>query len=199
MKIKATVFLSALTLASSSLIALGQEASPAPAGAAEGGGGRRGGNPEEFRARMAERLKTAMKATDEEWAVIQPLMEKVRDAQREAGPGFGRPGGFGGPGGPGGRPPGGPEAQGENGEGGRPERRERGGGPEGRGGSPEAQALRTALEDEKTTPAELQAKLTAVREQRKKGAADLAAARENLKKVLTTRQEAVLVAMGVLE
>ena len=40
---------------------------------------------------------------------------------------------------------------------------------------------------------------TAVREQRKKARAELDAARDDLKKVVTVRQEAVLVAMGMLE
>jgi hypothetical protein len=45
----------------------------------------------------------------------------------------------------------------------------------------------------------LKAKLTAVREARKKSAADLEAARADLAKVLSVRQEAVLVSMGVLD
>jgi hypothetical protein len=59
--------------------------------------------------------------------------------------------------------------------------------------------LRTALENENSSPEELKAKLTAVREQRKKATAELEQAREELRKVLTMRQEAALVAMGILE
>ncbi len=43
------------------------------------------------------------------------------------------------------------------------------------------------------------AESAALRAVRKKGAADLAVAREDLKKVVTVRQEAVLVSMGLLE
>jgi Spy/CpxP family protein refolding chaperone len=144
-------------------------------------GGRRGGNFEEFRQRMNERLKTSLKATDEEWSVLQPLIEKVQAKQREAV--SGRFGGFGGRGGPGGG--------GDRDRGG-----DRGGN---RGGSAESQALREAIEKDGTAPEEIKAKLAAVREQRKKAQGELEAAREELRKVLTVRQEAVLVTFGILE
>jgi hypothetical protein len=56
------------------------------------GGRRGGGNFEEFRQRMNERLKTSLKATDEEWSVLQPLMKKFR--QNNAIPSVGRFGGL---------------------------------------------------------------------------------------------------------
>ena len=56
-----------------------------------------------------------------------------------------------------------------------------------------------ALESETTPADELKTKLDAVREQRKKSAAELTAAREDLRKVLTVRQEAALVSAGLLE
>jgi hypothetical protein len=165
------------------------------------GGDRGGFNMEEFRKRMDERLKGALKVSDEEWAVLQPLVEKVQTKQREAMgsrfSGFGGPGGFGdrsrgrGPGDggtSGGGSPGG-------GSGGPPP----GGGDSNRGGSPEGQALRTALESDTTSADDIKAKLTAVREVRKKSAAELEAARADLQKVVTVRQEAVLVSMGLLE
>ena len=68
-----------------------------------------------------------------------------------------------------------------------------------RGGSEEGQALRTALESDSTTPEDIKAKLAAVRAARKKADADIAAARADLLKVVTVRQEAVLVSMGILE
>jgi len=148
-------------------------------------------SPEEFRARMEERLKTSLKVSDDEWKVLQPLIEKVGEKQRDVMSGrFG--GGFGGrgPGGGGG----GGNAGGNAGGGGGGDR-----GGRGRGGSEESQALRTALESESTSPDDIKAKLAAVREQRKKAAAELAAARAELLKVVTVRQEAVLVSMGMLE
>jgi Spy/CpxP family protein refolding chaperone len=151
------------------------------------GGNRRGGTPEEFLKRMNDRLKTSLKATDEEWTIIQPLLEKVTTKQREAaGSRFG--GMRGGPGGPGG-------GRGGNNGG------NNGGGDQGprSAGSLASESLRTALENDAVTPAEIKAKLAAVREARKKAAAELAAAREELSKVLSVRQEAALVSNGILE
>jgi hypothetical protein len=137
---------------------------------------------------MNDRLKAALKASDDEWAVIQPLLEKVQIAQRATmagrfGGGFGRRGGGGGGGN------GGPGATGGASPGNRPSRFD----------SPEADALRAALASDGTSNDEIKAKLQALREARKKASADLEAAREDLKKVLTLRQEATLVQMGILE
>jgi hypothetical protein len=55
------------------------------------------------------------------------------------------------------------------------------------------------LESESTSPETLKAKLAAVREIHAKATTELAAAREDLKKVLTVRQEALLVSYGILE
>ncbi|MGV3533681.1 MAG: hypothetical protein ACO1QR_15035 [Chthoniobacteraceae bacterium] len=152
-------------------------------------GGRRGGDrgergergerrsPEEFRQRMNERLKESLKATDEEWSVIQPLIEKVTTKQREAaGNRFGGRGGRGG----------------------------RGGDDNNSGQSQSASAsasaaLRATLQSESASPDEIKAKLTAVREARKNAAAEVDKAREELKAVLSVRQEAALVSMGILE
>jgi len=185
MKMTSKILLAAVALATTSLVATAQD----------GGGGRRGGggNFEEFQKRMSERMKTSLKVTDDEWAVLQPLIEKVQAKQRESM--GGRFGGFGRGGGPGGGGPGG-GGQGGGGQGGAG-----GGGGDraDRGGSPESQALRTALENESTPPEELKAKLNAVRDARKRSAGELASAREDLRKVVTVRQEAVLVSMGILE
>lgn len=184
MKKTSTLILSALAL--TSLVATAQEAQPQPGDRGDRGGRRGDFNPEEFRQRMTERLKGALKATDEEWTVLQPLIEKVSTKQREAMGarfgGFGRGGGDRGPGGQGG---GNTSGGGDRGP--------------GRGGSPESQALRDALENESTSPDDLKAKLTAVREQRKKAQAELEAARKELQAVVSVRQEAVLVSMGMLE
>ena len=74
-------------------------------GGGGGGGGRRGngggggGNfdPAQFRQRMMDNIKQQMAATDEEWKVIEPKLQKVMDANMQARVG-GR-GGFGGRGG----------------------------------------------------------------------------------------------------
>ena len=187
--------------------ALAQDASPSPSATAEPTAapapaapqppGGPGGNAN-FYQRMNDRLKAALQASDDEWAVIQPLLEKVQTAQRAtmAGRfggfgGGGRRGNFGGGpggGGPGGAGPGGSPAAGAS-PGARPNRP----------GSPEADALRAALASDSTPPAEIKAKLQALRDARKKAEADLDQAREDLEKVLTLRQEATLVEMGILE
>jgi len=130
---------------------------------------------EQFRQRMNEFLKTSLKVSDEEWAVILPLLEKVQSKQREAL--TGRFSALGG-----GRRGGQPGAN-------RPERP----------ASPETDALKAALESESTSPADIKAKLEAVRAARKKAEAELDQAREELRKVLTQRQEATLVMVGILE
>ncbi|HEX4084988.1 MAG TPA: hypothetical protein VHY22_08765 [Chthoniobacteraceae bacterium] len=168
-------------------------ATASPSASPENGGGggfRRNGGFAEFRERMNERIKEELKASDDEWAVIQPLLEKVQDAQMASMAGrFGGMRRFGGPGGergarPEGSPSGSPAAQ----QGGRP-----------RFSSPEVDALHDALQNENATPDDIKAKLQALRDARKKSEDDLQTARENLKKVLTLRQEAILVEMGVLD
>ncbi len=185
----------ALALASPSLFAQG--ASPATSvastpGAAASPAPSAADRMEQFRQRMNEHLKAELKATDEEWAVIQPLLEKVQTKMREANPrgfGFGGRGGNRPGGGPGGNP-GGPGA------GGPPPPDNRGGN---RNGSPETEALRNALASDSSAPADIQTKLAALRAARKKSAGELEQARQDLVKVLTQRQEATLVLMGILE
>ena len=207
----------ALIAASSTLLLTGllqaQDASPAPSATATPAP-TAASSPDpraDFRQRMNDRMKAALKASDDEWAVIQPLLEKVQEAQRATrggfgGPGmFGGPGGFGrGPGGPGG--PGGPDGAPPTASGSNAQPGPSGpGGPGGRQGrffrpsSPEAEALQTALQSDGTADSDIKAKLDALRAARKKAAADLEDARQNLEKVLTLRQEATLVEMGVLE
>ena len=181
MKITSKTILASIALMSTALFANAQD-NNAP------GGGRGNFNPEEFRARMAERIKTSLKVTDDEWTVLQPLIEKVTTKQRDAM--SGRFGGFGGRGGPGGD-------RGGNGGGGG--NRSGGGDNSDRPGAAESQALRDALEKDGTSATDIAAKLAAVREQRKKTAAELATARAELQKVVTARQEAVLFSMGILE
>jgi len=146
---------------------------------------------EEFRTRMNGFIKTALKATDDEWAVIQPLLEKVQTLQREsfAGRMGGMMGGFGrrGRGEGGDQAAASPSASQTNTNNNRP------------AGSPESQALKAALDSDATSSADIKAKLQALRDARKKTTADLDQAREDLKKVLTLRQEATLVNMGILE
>ena len=138
----------------------------------------RGGGPggQHWRQRFADRLKEDLGATDDEMKVIQPKLEKLMMARRDAG-GFGMFGTRGGRGG------------------------DRGG-DSNETLSPAQQAsndLRQTLENKSATAEEIAAKLKALREARAKAREAVAAAQKELKEVLTQRQEAVLVNMGTLE
>jgi hypothetical protein len=146
-----------------------------------GGGGGRGGNfdPAQFQQQMMDRFKERLEMTnDDEWVAVKGLIQKVMDTRRAtmSGMGFGgrRNGGGGGGGGGGGR--GGFNAQ----------------------PSPEAEDLQKAL-DAKASPDELKSKMAKLRDSRKAKEADLAKAQEALRKVLTVRQEATAVSMGLLQ
>jgi hypothetical protein len=161
---------------------------PSAGGQNNAGGERRGRgnfNPEEFRVQMEARMKERLGVNDDEWKVIQPKMEKVTTAQRDAR-GFG--GGFGG-----GR---------DRGRGGQGGGAAAAGGAEQRQESPVAKAsseLRATLDKKDASADEINAKLTALRDARAKAKADLETAQKELKEVLTARQEAVFVSMGMLE
>lgn len=184
MKTTSRILLSAVALTATALFATAQDNNNQN----RGNRGGQGGTPEEFRARMEERIKTSLKVSEDEWGVLKPLIEKVTTKQRDAM--SGRFGGFGGRGGGG---PGGDRGGNGGGGGGG------GGQTSDRPGAAESQALRDALEKDGTSAADIAAKLTAVRDQRKKAAAELTTARADLQKVVTARQEAVLFSMGILE
>ena len=137
-------------------------------------------NPEQMRQRMMERTREQLGVTkDEDWKILQPRLEKVMEAR-----GFGGMGRMMGP--PPGRGPGGDNnAQDPN--------RRRMGPPQ----NPEAEALMQAIQA-KASNEEIKAKLAKLREARKDREAKLAAAQEDLRKLLTVRQEAMLVGMGML-
>jgi hypothetical protein len=151
---------------------------------------RRGGgrfDPEEMRQRMAERMREQFAVTDDaEWKIIEGKIQKVTEARRAVGGGMGV-GGMGGFGG--GRRGGG---DGDN-NGGERARRAFGGEP-----TPEVEDLRKAI-DAKASADEIKTKLAKVREARKANELKLEAAQEDLRKVLSVRQEAVAVMMGLLK
>ena len=79
-----------------------------------------------------------------------------------------------------------------------------GGGFMGMGGGDNAVALaltelRTVLSSTNAPASDIKAKVEAVRNARQKAKADLAAAETNLRLLLTTEQEAVLVSLGYLD
>lgn len=145
------------------------------------GQGRRGrGNfdPAEFQQRMMDNVKERLAFTnDTEWAVVQPLVQKVFDTRRDvgfAGMGLLRAG-RGGPGGGG-------DNQRRNAFNQQP---------------PEAEALQKALDD-KAPAAQVKAALEKYRAVHKDKQAKLEQAQQDLRKVLTTRQEAQAVLLGLL-
>lgn len=158
-------------------------------------GDRQGGppnfDPEQMRQRMMERYREQLDIKgDAEWKLIEERITKVSDARREVGFG-GMARGMFGPGGPGGRGPGGGN------DGANANRQNRRGGF---GGAtlPEAEDLQKAL-DAKASPDEIKAKLAKLRDAKKAKQADLAKAQDDLRKVLSVRQEAVAVMMGLLD
>jgi hypothetical protein len=138
----------------------------------DSGGDRRGWDPAQARERMSNWMKEQLAVNDEEWKVIQPKVEKVFNVRRDASGG----GGFFG-----GRSRGGDESA-----------------PK----STVQQAssdLRATLDKKESTADEIKSKLTALREAREKAKVDLVTAQKELKEVLTQRQEATMVMLGMLD
>jgi hypothetical protein len=130
-------------------------------------------DPAQMRERMMNRIKEQLGTNDDEWKVLQPKLEKVMTVQRESRGG----GGFGGG-------------------------RRGGGGGDDQPTTPVGIAsaeLRKTIENKDAPADEIAKKLTALREAREKAKANLTAAQKELKEVLTARQEAVLVTMGMME
>lgn len=176
---------------------------------AQNQGGQGNFDPAQMRQQMMERMREQFEVKDDaEWTLISQRIEKVNEARRAMGGGGGGFGGFGGPGGPGGRPPGGAQDGGPGGGGGGARG---GGGPGGPGGfggggpggfnrqpDPAAEALQKTIEA-KGTSEEIKAKLAQLREARKEKEAKLEKAQADLRQVLTARQEALAVLMGMLK
>jgi hypothetical protein len=144
--------------------------------------------------RMMEQDRQALAvADDEEWSAIQPLIQKVMTAQQALGNGGGMGirggGGFGGGAGGGFGGPGGGMAGATAVPGGR--------GGVGAQADAELQALQTAINNNAPT-AEIQDALAKYRAARKVKEDNLTTAQANLKKVLTLKQEAEAVVLGLL-
>lgn len=151
--------------------------------------GRGNFDPEQMRVRMMERYRETFEVKeDAEWKLIEGRITKVTDARREMGGGRG----FGGPGGPGGRR-GGEAGGGGGGAEGADRRRQFFGEP-----SPEAEALTKALEA-KAPADEIKTKLAKYRESQKAKQANLEKAQAELRQVLSVKQEANAVLMGLLQ
>jgi len=197
-KVIALAGIAALCLSANSLMA------QTGGGGGGGGGGRRNFDPAQFRQQMLDGLKDSMEVTnDDEWKVLEAAITKVMDASQDVQSstprGFGRGGRGrnGGGGGNGGNPGGGNGGGNANAGGG-------GGGGNGggrRGGftpSPEVEALSAAVEANASAD-EIKGKLATVRQALEAKQAKLVAAQADLQKLVSTKQEAILVLRGILK
>ena len=158
-----------------------------PQGAGQGervrGGGRGGDRAdqatrmEQMRQRRAEQMQEALGVTPEEWKALAPKVEKVQQLGMQVGGGM-MMGGRGGRGGRG-APEGAPEAQ--------PTEMQK-----------SRQSLRGVLDNQESSPEQVKTALESFRQARAKAQAELEAAQRDLREVLTVRQEAQLVLMGLL-
>lgn len=185
--------LAVVVLAAAASTSFGQQAPPP--GGNQGAGGNQGGagggrgnrrDPAQMRQQMNDRMKELLGASDDEWKLLQPQIEKVQTLQRAATSrsGFsllfnngnnngGRGGRFRGGQQPDNTPPSAVEEK--------------------------SKELTAAIENKDTKPEEYKAKLAAYREARNQARADLGKAQESLREVVTVRQEAVLVELGLLD
>jgi hypothetical protein len=153
-----------------------------------GGNGGNGANfdPAQMQQRRLDNIRQQLDFTnDTDWSAIQPLVQKVLDAQQAARQGGGR-GGFGG-----GR------RGGNNGQNGNNNNANTNGG--GRGGSqpsPEAQALQQAIDND-APAAQLKDLLAKYNASQKAKQAALAKAQAGLRQVLTVKQESQATLMGL--
>jgi Spy/CpxP family protein refolding chaperone len=152
------------------------------------GGGRGNFDPAAMQQRRMDMMKQQLGADDAAWKILEPRVSKVMDLNsqlqgRMGGRGMGMFGGRnrgGNAGGPGGN---------------RPQRD-----PSTMTAIEKLQdQLSTLLENESASPEEITKQLTALRAAREKARQELATAQEELRKVLTPRQEALLVLMGQLQ
>lgn len=144
------------------------------------GGGRgrfRNFDPAQFRQRIMDNIRDRLGFTnDTDWNAVQPLVQKVMDARRDVGGGldmrmmFRRRGG-------------------DNGN-----RSRRFGPPL----SPQAQSLRQAIDDN-APDAQVKAALEKYQASQKEKLAKLTEAQDNLRKVLSIKQEAEATLMGLLQ
>lgn len=143
-----------------------------------GPGGRGNWDPAQMQQRMMERLREELGFTDEtEWKAIQPLVQKVFENRVAGAAGMGR---LMGPGRRGGNDQGGGGRRGGFG-----------------GSSPEAEALQKTIDDN-APAAQIKDALAKYKASQKAKQEKLEAAQNDLRKVLTVKQEAAATLLGLL-
>jgi hypothetical protein len=149
-----------------------------------GGGGRRNFDPAQMEQRAMDNIRDDLGYTnDTDWSAVQPLIQKVFDARRDVG--------FGGMGRIFMRNRGNNNGGDQNGG------RQRGGGFFGQQ-SPEAQALQSAL-DNNAPAGQVKDLLQKYQASQKAKQDKLKQAQENLRAVLTVKQEAQATLLGLLD
>jgi hypothetical protein len=144
------------------------------------GRGGRGFDPAQMQQRIMERYKEMLEITnDDEWKAIEPRVQKVMELRRESFSGMGR--GFFGRG---------PRRDSSSAS------SDRGRGMFG-APNPAAEALQKAI-DSKASKAEMKAALEKYIASRKEKQAEMDKAQDNLRKLLTPRQEAIATLNGLL-
>ncbi len=195
-----------LVLASQSLSQPTQQGQRAgaqgPGGPMQGGPPQGPGGPQfdpaQMRQMMEQRMQEMLGATAEEWKVLGPRVMKVQELARQSA--GGGPGMMFGP--MGRRGAGGPGAGGLGTAGPGSDR------PGGRGMAMNRELtevekiqeeLQTLLENTTATPEQIKQQVTKLRAAREKAKQELAKAQQDLRQVLTLRQEAQLILMGMLD
>jgi hypothetical protein len=169
----------ALCLSTANLFAQDSQGGSGSQGGTNGNRGGRGGrgnwDPAQMQQRMLDGIRERLDVTDDaEWKAMEPLVTKVFEARRDQMmSGMRMAVGRGRGGDQGNRPRFGPEP------------------------SAEETALSDAIE-KNAGKDELKAKMAALRKYRAQKEAELKAAQDDLKKVLTTKQEAVALEMGLI-
>ncbi len=216
-----TLAMGALVGLCGSGLAMAQDATP-PAPPAGGGTAQRGDRQrptaadmqqrmEEWRKRAADQLRQSLGASEDEWKVLQPRIEKVQSLQRSSRGGMMGRGGFSGMGGMGGPGTFGGRTRGSRGS--RDANTPAASttatppAPTNPDGTPReltavektTTALNDVMKNKDASPTQITEALTALRAARTKGQQELTQARKSLQEVVTPGQEAKLVLMGVLE
>lgn len=141
---------------------------------------------EQMRQEQAQRMREDLKMSEEEYQVLEPMIQKVQQLSMES-MAFGR-GLFGGRGGPG-----------APGRGGNPFANEDDMTPQGKALTEASDALRETLDKEDASTDEIKDRLAALRQARVATQDALRQAREELRGFVTPTQEAMLVLQGLLD
>jgi hypothetical protein len=149
--------------------------------------GRGNFDPAAFRQRMMDRIKEQLAPTDDEWKVLQPKIEAAQKQSMEARmSGFGGGGRRGGTGGGGGNNP----------------------APAATADAPaqpqsdvqvKTAALRTLMENKEADPKAIAEKVKELREAKEKSKVELKKTQDELREIVTPRQEAQLILLQILE